>query len=354
MTTSFEASVCRSNVRRTVTLLCERSPTTPAVLVDTLRAGGLLEQQTSPHQLFIDCETLGHADASAGRLLAGSATAANAIGAIADKGELLTVSAQPGGALVRAPAGFTLTGSWRAVPAATLADWFVLVAQAESSAGTGTEPILTLLPAASATIGARAGVGLDAAEPRDVFAKEIAIPEAHVLTILSPPQDAPLPTPEFARCATAAVLLGVARRALYEFTKLARHRSRLGTVSRMAEQPLLQKELNRTVQAFRAARQLAVSELQGIPWVGADAGPASAAQRVTLAAAMLHARHASLEVVRFAFSKAGGSALYSGHPLELCWRDAETLACDHLFGEEAERAVAHAQFGSYLSSSALL
>ncbi|MFD2396209.1 acyl-CoA dehydrogenase family protein [Prauserella oleivorans] len=75
------------------------------------------------------------------------------------------------------------------------------------------------------------------------------------------------------RCAITGVALGVARRALHELVTTARQRSRLGAVTRMSEQPLLRVELNRAVLAFRAARQLALAELEELPRTGRDPAP---------------------------------------------------------------------------------
>ncbi|SFB48018.1 Acyl-CoA dehydrogenase [Amycolatopsis marina] len=328
-----------------------------APVLPTLRSAGLLNLSCAalgdPATVLYACEAIGYANGSAGWLLASAQHArvlhwaeppAQARVAAAS---FVTGSSSVCGSLEGDTSGFRVSGRWTAVPGATEANWFVLYVRSEDG------PVAVLLPAEQVRIGATTEViGLGAAACHEVLIDNALIDPAGVVDPFGPARStrsATLPTALLHRHAAAGVAIGLARRALYEFTATARHRSRLGSVERMAEQPVLQRELNRTVSAFRAARALLLAETpqpNGLP----SAHPAlSRSRRVALAAAQLHAQDTALAAVRFAFAKAGGSALYSGHPLEIRWRDSETLAQQPVFGEAAEREVARAQFGSYVS-----
>ncbi|MFC4001155.1 acyl-CoA dehydrogenase family protein [Prauserella oleivorans] len=308
-----------------------------------------------PRALLRTCEELGHDDAPAGLLLAtGQLSAAlhRAPDHVRDRvgrDGSLTGSVQPGGLLRAAAEGDVLTGEWAAVPGAADADWFVLAAERAADG----QPVLVVLPAGRADRSAAAGGGFDTAGTRHVSVQGVTVDRDHIVPAFGPYPDgaqAPLPPPAVLRCAITGVALGVARRALHELVTTARQRSRLGAVTRMSEQPLLRVELNRAVLAFRAARQLALAELEELPPDGPGSGAVSLSRRTALAAALLHAHHASIDAVRFAFAKAGGSVLRTGHPLERCWRTAEALSCHPLYDDRAEREVARAQFGDYVSA----
>ncbi|KMS87530.1 acyl-CoA dehydrogenase family protein [Prauserella rugosa] len=293
-------------------------------------------------ELHRACEEAGGIDAGNGLLLARSATLATVVGGPATSDGPLTGCLRPGGTLVRTPRGYVLDGEWPGVPGAETASRFGLVAQRDSIAGIGTEPVLVLVPRGAVHIGTNRPAGLLSVHPRTVSVTGLAVPENAVHDAFAPGTGHLLPVT--ARCAETSVLLGLARRALTEITRTARHRSRLGSVHRMAEEPLLQTELNRTVQDFRAARALFHTELARLP-DSASGTTLTTARRVTFAAAALHTYQTAIETIRFSFGKAGGSALYNGHALQECWRDAETLAREFLVSPRAERAVAHAQLG---------
>lgn len=295
-------------------------------------------------ELHRACEDAGGTDAGAGLVLARSATLATVLHGNETSGETLTGCLRPAGTLTRTPGGYVLDGEWPGVPGAETATRFGLVAERDSIAGIGVEPVLVDVPAGAVHLGDLCGVGLDSAQPRTVTVSGLHVPEDAVHDAFSPSVSRPLPVT--ARCAETGVLLGLARRALTEITRTARHRSRLGSVHRMADQPTLQTELNRTVQSFRAARALFRDELSGLPGVSHRA-VVTTAGRVGFAAASLHACRTAIEAVRFSFTKAGGSALYNGHVLQECWRDGETLAREFLLGPRAEHAVAQAQLGGY-------
>lgn len=332
--------------------------------VTALRAAGLVDlaqprdRPLDPMTLLRVCEEVAHADGSAGWLLAGAQYGAllhwagpRARTEVGGPQSLVTGSARPGGSLLEKDGEYRLSGRWQGIPGAADADWFALFTRHE---GTG-EDVAVLLPADSVRLGGPLpSIGLTAAGCRDVHVDAYPLREDQVVDPFGPPATpGSLPVVAAGRQAAVAVALGVARAALRDFVTSARHRSRLGSLTRMAEQPLLQKELNHVTLSFRAARELLIAETRRLPRTAAALAAIPYSRRVDLAAAQLHAQQAAHAAVRFAFTKAGGSALYTGHPLERRWRDSETIAQQHVFGARTERYLAEAQFGNYVPAIVL-
>jgi len=324
--------------------------------VAAFRSAGLLDMSApagprpDPVSILYAIEEVANADGSAGWLLAAAQRSCllhwagpEAREQVAP-GAFVTGSPRPEGNLVRDGKGYRVSGSWGAVPGAAEADWFALPVWA------GDVPTAVLLPAEDVRGGSvPVSIGLESAACQDIHVDGALVPASRVIDPFGPPRTPG--TPPFAatgRQAGTAVALGLSRRALHEFASAARHRSRLGSVTRMAEQPLMQKELNRAVQSFRAGRELLLAETARLAESGVALAGASGGTRANLAAAQLHAQRVAHEAVRFAFTKAGGSALYTGHPLEVRWRDSETVAQQWVFGAGTERHVARAQFGDYV------
>ncbi|WP_165777545.1 acyl-CoA dehydrogenase family protein [Amycolatopsis antarctica] len=334
-----------------------------ASALPTFRTHGLLEmaatgtegtETADPRTVLYAIEEIAYADGSAGWLLAAAQSARllhwapQAVREEVTAGAFVTGSPSPEGRIEADGHAYRISGRWAGVPGAAEAEWFAL------PVWSGEVPTAVLLPAEAVRLGsATAGIGLDGAGCRDVHVDEAAVPTARVIDPFGPPPSSggysgTLPFAAAGRQAAVAVALGLARRALYEFASAARHRSRLGSVSRMAEQPLMRRDLNRVVQGFRAGRELLLAETARI--IDSTGTPAGIPRgtRANLAAAQLHAQQAAHEAVRFAFTKAGGSALYIGHPLESRWRDSETVGQQWVFGQVTERQVTNAQFGDYV------
>jgi alkylation response protein AidB-like acyl-CoA dehydrogenase len=114
--------------------------------------------------------------------------------------------------------------------------------------------------------------------------------------------------------------LGVARRALDEFTAYARQRARTGD-GFLAHDPVVQLDLARAEAGLVAARA-AVRQAVGHAWDTVRRGrPLDIHQRAQVTAANLHAMTTAVKVVDEVFAHAGGSALYLTNPLQRCLRD---------------------------------
>lgn len=328
---------------------------------EALRDTGLLDLSApwrppvSPETLLSVGEELGHGDGALGRVFVAAQAAAVLHWAAPSpegklgKGSHVTGADEDSGVLTDDGSGAVLTGRWREVVGATTADWLVLPCRS------GPRRVFALVPTTAVRRGHGVAGLLDDLAAPEVVCDGVPVAPERIVDASGPPSRGSriLPFPLHLRHIASGVALGIARRAVGEFVRTARHRSRAGAVQRMIEQPVLQRELTHAVQSFRAARELLDAETRRLTSGSPQAGALTRGGRVRLASAQLHAQRCALAAVRLVFSKAGGSALYSGHPLERAWRESETLSTHPLFGPEAERELARAQFGGYPSGAML-
>lgn len=124
--------------------------------------------------------------------------------------------------------------------------------------------------------------------------------------------------------------LGVARRALDEFTELARTKTRGPEQARLADDRHVQVQLAIAEGGLQAARAFAF-EVIGELWDTACAGdPLSLDQRTRLSLAAQQAVRASVAAVDGVFRLAGAGALYADQPLQRCFRDIHAVDA-HIF-----------------------
>ena len=113
--------------------------------------------------------------------------------------------------------------------------------------------------------------------------------------------------------------LGVARRAIDEFTTMARTKFRGSPANTVAGNDHAQMLLAQAESRLRAARLYVYDVVAGV-WDNccADDRPAPA-QRAELALAGCHAMRTALEAVDSLYRLAGAEAVFAGHPLERCF-----------------------------------
>jgi alkylation response protein AidB-like acyl-CoA dehydrogenase len=187
--------------------------------------------------------------------------------------------------------------------------------------------------------------GLRGTASHDVAIEAAAIPEEHTTNLITEeaPCDSPIfRWPVFSIVAPwiCAVGMGIARRALDEFTTLAATKSRR-TSTALADTESVALAAVQAVGALRAARCLLVDTF-GAAWDRALAGdPLQMADRVAIRTAGIHAMRTSREVVDAVFALAGGGALYDTSPLQRCWRDVHAASHHIYFCPEDARQVGH-------------
>jgi alkylation response protein AidB-like acyl-CoA dehydrogenase len=139
--------------------------------------------------------------------------------------------------------------------------------------------------------------------------------------------------------------LGVARRAVNEFTMLARTKFRGNPTNTVAGNDYAQMLLAQAESRIRAAR-LYVYDTIGTIWDTCLAGERPAPpQRAELALAGCHAMRAGLEAVDSLYRLAGAEAVFTGHPLERCFRDLHAGSQHILFSTAREQEFPRIQLG---------
>lgn len=167
--------------------------------------------------------------------------------------------------------------------------------------------------------------GLRGTASNDVTSTDVRVPEEHTANPVfnQAPHDGALFRWSFFGMLSSLMVgfpLGVARRALDEFTVLASAKSR-GSGVPLADTDAVAIAITRAEGTLRAARAFAV-EVIGEAWDQALRGDGlTPRQRASLRMAALNAMRAGLDVTNEVFAKAGGGALYEGSPLQRCWRD---------------------------------
>jgi indole-3-acetate monooxygenase len=139
--------------------------------------------------------------------------------------------------------------------------------------------------------------------------------------------------------------LGVARRAIDEFTTMAQTKFRGNPTNTLAGNNYTQMLLAQAESRLRAAR-LYVYDTMGAIWDTCCAGDRPApSQRAELALAGCHAMRAALESVDSLYRLAGAEAVFTGHPLERCFRDLHAGSQHILFSTAREQEFPRIQLG---------
>jgi alkylation response protein AidB-like acyl-CoA dehydrogenase len=147
--------------------------------------------------------------------------------------------------------------------------------------------------------------------------------------------------------------LGIARRALHEFTALATVKVRGGATTSVAHDGYVQVEFARAEAEVMAARCFVLDAISDI-WRTASAGGApSLQQRARMVLASNQAMRASVDAVHRVFRLAGASAVMEDQPLQRCFRDIHT-ANQHLFWSDTrDQAVARLRLSRSVDRGAM-
>ncbi|OBF73471.1 hypothetical protein A5750_14580 [Mycobacterium sp. 852002-51613_SCH5001154] len=193
-------------------------------------------------------------------------------------------------------------------------------------------------------------LGLRATGSNDVVARDLHIAEEHTISpfFASARQDGPLwrlPFFTLVGVGLVGVPLGIARRALDEFTDLATTKTRAGTFEPLAGDPAAQVEFARAEAGLRSARAFVLDEAGGL-WETALAGdPPSLQQRAGFQLAAQQAMRAARQVVDATFGLTGAGAVHASHPLQRCFRDLHTAGQHVYFSPSALKRYAGTRFG---------
>jgi alkylation response protein AidB-like acyl-CoA dehydrogenase len=341
----------------------ETGRTLPDDLARRAKEGGLFDllRPRSLGGLGLDTMTfldtaivLSHADSSVGFLFS-IATVANALFAWLDPtvarhliGDSIHFSATCtpaplGTAIPDGHGGFIVSGRWPFSTGCKHADWFevgVVVMDGDGPRlGTDGAPqrrLAIVRPKDARIIDTWQASGLRGTGSHDVTLEGLTVPEEH--TIPLEPGGARVNGPLGSLSITAMVALtglgfplGIARRALDEFTELAKTKKRglIGTQTLLARDEHVQAELGRAEAELRAATAYARQVARQM-WTGALEGREADENEMELAGN--HAVRVATSVVDTVCALAGASISRDAHPLERCQRDVHTARQHGIYG----------------------
>jgi indole-3-acetate monooxygenase len=183
-------------------------------------------------------------------------------------------------------------------------------------------------------------MGLRGTGSNDVAGADIRVPEELLIRPFfeAARHDGPLgrlPFFTLAGAMFAGFPLGVGRRALDEFTHIARTRGRAANQSEtIGDDGAAQMALARAEGALRSARAFVFDAL-GSVWRSACHGDEPTLdQRAELQLAVHQSMRAALEATDMALTFTGASGIRSSHPLQRCFRDLHT-ANEHMYWSSA-------------------
>lgn len=346
--------------------------TMPPGLVDSARRSGLFRMampaalgglELDPASIVAAVEAVAHGDGSAGwTVLIGNSTgffawleptAAKAmLDGVVDV--VATSMFAPLGRARRDGDHLVIDGRWPFNSGCVHADWHQVGVMVMDDDGPARRPdggidtrFATFRHGDARIIDTWNATGLRGTGSHDIEVQGLRIPEAHTA---APMVDPPALTGglwELGFFPLLAVLmsgfpLGVARRALDEITTLAPSKHRGASPTTLAEDPRVQYDLGMAEAAVRSARSF-VYDAIGDTWDAIAAGIEPTSEqlgRITLAGQQC--MHSAIAAVDIAFGHAGAGIVYSGHPLERCFRDIHTAGQHIAFSGEGFTAYARA------------
>ena len=358
-------------------LEADAAGTLPADLVAGVRAAGLFRAlqpralggfELPPTAMIEVVEELSRADGSAGwTVMIGTggagfaswlepAVARDMFGDDADFTSA-TVFAPMGRAVPDGAGNLTVEGRWPFASGCRHAEWFlggVFVFDGDSPrmlADRGPDWRLAYFRRADVEIVDNWDVGgLRGTGSNDVAVHGITIPETHTISpFFEPPrQPGPMSRLPFFTVAGVALVgfpLGVGRRALDEFARVAPTKGRGGSIEPIAQDSAAQVAYARAEAHLQAARAF-VFDAIGTIWETAWGGDVpSIDQRARFQLAAQEAMRAAVEAVDTAYGLIGAGAVHSTHPLQRCFRDLHTANQHAYFADDALKRYARTRFG---------
>jgi indole-3-acetate monooxygenase len=235
------------------------------------------------------------------------------------------------GVAARAVGGYRLSGRMPIVTGIGFADWFIAVGVVTENgepcmtAAGGPDVRLFAVQRGQFTIEHTWNVtGMRGSGSNDVVVADAFIPD-DLVAALDPPAliDRPLyrgfiPTLVFP--GAAAVVLGVARRAIEETVTLAPSKTLLSGGT-LADSPRVQYIIAKSEAAVAAAKLLLMNAADSLQRSAESNTTVSLQQRADLRAAMTHAAQVSRDALVAMYELASSTALYRTNPIERVFRD---------------------------------
>lgn len=193
--------------------------------------------------------------------------------------------------------------------------------------------------------------GLRATSSHDIVIRDLVVPDEHTAMPMfdAAPHDGPLwKLPFFVVLGPfmASVPLGIGRRALDELAAVASTKARGASPgASIANDTHLQVRYAQAEAGLRAARGL-LFETATDAWDTVSRGDRlTPDQEALVGAATQQCMRAGIEAVDLCYTSVGGSAAYSSHPLQRCFRDIHTATQHLVFRTENWTTLAKVRFG---------
>jgi alkylation response protein AidB-like acyl-CoA dehydrogenase len=143
----------------------------------------------------------------------------------------------------------------------------------------------------------------------------------------------------------AAVPLGIARRALDEFTAVAVRKVRGPAAQSIGHDADAQCQLARAEAALASARSFLFDTIASVWATACQGDEPSLHQRALILLAANQTVRAATEAVDRLFRLAGAEAVFTHHPLQRCFRDIHTAGQHILFSSSRDQAFAKVRLG---------
>ena len=253
--------------------------------------------------------------------------------------------------------GFIVSGRWPFNSGAPHAGWFcsgIMVMDGEQPRMVPPgrpDWRFAFFPASEATIiDTWHAAGLKGTGSHDISVDGIRIPEERTAAPLFAParQDGPLYRMTLWSLLMTLIAgnpLGIARRAVDEFTEIAKRKSRSAEGTPLADDAAIQIDLAQAEASVQAARALVFDAFAGA-WETLEAGRENTLEeRTRMTMSVAQALLLCIRAVDVAFHRAGGGALYETNPLQRCFRDLHAAGQHILFSQETWKRVGKSLIG---------
>ena len=353
----------------------ERLRTMPADLVLRAKEAGLFRlnlprslggYELEPAATVESFEEISRADGSAGwTMVIGNSTAffawlepAVAKELIADQADFVSTSMwAPLGRAAELPGSFTVSGRWPFNSGCPHATWLQVGVIVTDAGGPRTRACgapdwrFAFVPARCAEIeDTWQAMGLCGTGSHHLSLSGLPVPPERLAAPFFEParHDGPLwkiPLVTMAAMFLAAVPLGIARRALEEFTALAEGKVRGPAAHSIDHDAAAQDQLARAEGTLAAARSFLFDAIATV-WDAACRGnEPSLQQRAAVLLAANQTMRAATEAVDRVFRLAGADAVFARHPLQRCFRDIHAAGQHILFSSSRDQAFAKVRLG---------
>ena len=247
-------------------------------------------------------------------------------------------SGAPDGRAERVAGGYRVSGRWRYASGAHYASRFTANCVV-TSAGTAVrdangQPLIRAMaftPAQVRIIENWDAVGMRATGSHDIAVTDVSVAEEYTFSLASEERHEPgalyrLPFEVLTELPVAAVTLGIARHALAEFARLAKHKHPAHSATLLAADPAFAARYAES-RAMQVMASAALAHLSREAWEAALADrPLSQAERAGITAGCALAVARLREAVGALMPFAGMTAIMAAHPLARAWRDLQAVA----------------------------